>query len=285
MDAPPLDELSARLGIVPREPELIRQAFVHSSYFNENPTLAAGHNERLEFYGDAVIGVAVSRLLFERYPDEDEGFLTARRAALVNREALAVMALSIGLDRYLLLGRGETEAGGATRPSVLAACFEALAGAISLSEGHRAAEAVLERVFGPQLDALAAVPGPPKSAKSLPPGVDPAPPWREAQLPGRRHHRPATRPALPGHCGGRRRGAGGRVPDRAGSAQRSRPPRRRCWSSLTSPATPCSRPFREPSQGAAPPRLQVVCGSDQVRLRAGRERRHRPERLREEQHG
>ncbi|MGH2402643.1 MAG: ribonuclease III domain-containing protein, partial [Candidatus Limnocylindria bacterium] len=95
MDAPPLDELSARLGIVLREPELIRQAFVHSSYFNENPTLAAGHNERLEFYGDAVIGVTVSRLLFEQYPDEDEGFLTARRAALVNREALAAMALSI----------------------------------------------------------------------------------------------------------------------------------------------------------------------------------------------
>ena len=78
MDAPPLDELSARLGIVLREPELIRQAFVHSSFFNENPTLAAGNNERLEFYGDAVIGVAVSRLLFERYPGEDEGFLTAR---------------------------------------------------------------------------------------------------------------------------------------------------------------------------------------------------------------
>ena len=54
MDAPPLDELGARLGIVPRDPELIRQAFVHSSYFNENPDAVAGHNERLEFYGDAV---------------------------------------------------------------------------------------------------------------------------------------------------------------------------------------------------------------------------------------
>ncbi len=167
MVAPPLDELSARLGIVLREPELIRQAFVHSSFFNENPTLAAGHNERLEFYGDAVIGVAVSRLLYERYPAEDEGFLTARRAALVNREALATMALSLGLHRYLLLGRGETDAGGATRPSVLAACFEALAGALSLSEGTERAEAVLQRIFAPQLDALAAIPGPPKSAKSL----------------------------------------------------------------------------------------------------------------------
>ncbi|MEO7294864.1 MAG: ribonuclease III [Candidatus Limnocylindria bacterium] len=167
MDAPNLDELSARLGIALPEPELIRQAFVHSSFFNENPNLAAGHNERLEFYGDAVIGVAVSRLLFERYPDEDEGFLTARRAALVNREALAAMALTIGLDRYLLLGRGETEAGGATRPSVLAGCFEALAGALSLTVGTERAEAVLERLFSPYLEAVGSIAGPPKSAKSL----------------------------------------------------------------------------------------------------------------------
>jgi ribonuclease III len=167
MDAPPLDELSAHLGIVLREQELIRQAFVHSSYHNENPDVAQGHNERLEFYGDAVIGVTVSRLLFEQYPDEDEGFLTARRAALVNREALAELALEIGLDRYLLLGRGEAEAGGATRPSVLAACFEALAGALSLTEGHERTDEVIARLFGPRLAALAAIAGPPKSAKSL----------------------------------------------------------------------------------------------------------------------
>jgi ribonuclease-3 len=167
MDAPRLDELGARLGIVLRDPELIDQAFVHSSFFNENPGLVSGHNERLEFYGDAVIGVAVSRLLYERYPDEDEGFLTARRAALVNREALAALALEIGLDRHLLLGRGETDAGGATRPSLLAACFEALAGALSLSEGTERAEAVLERLFAPRLEALADIIGPPKSAKSL----------------------------------------------------------------------------------------------------------------------
>ena len=167
MDAPPLDELGARLGIVLREPELIARAFVHSSYFNENPDLVAGHNERLEFYGDAVIGVAVSRLLFERYPDEDEGFLTARRAAVVNRDALATMALGLGLDRHLLLGRGETDAGGATRPSLLAGAFEALAGALSLTEGTERAEAVLKDLFVARLDADADIGGPPKSAKSL----------------------------------------------------------------------------------------------------------------------
>lgn len=166
MDAPTLDELTQRLGLVPREPELIRQAFVHSSYFNENPTLVGGHNERLEFYGDAVIGLTVSRLLYDRYPDEDEGFLTARRAALVNRDALASLALAIGVDRYLLLGRGESEAGGAARPSLLAACFEALAGAISLSEGPERTEIVLASLFEPQLEALAQIEGAPKTAKS-----------------------------------------------------------------------------------------------------------------------
>jgi ribonuclease-3 len=166
MDAPSLDELGDRLGIVLSDPELVRQAFVHSSYFNENPSSVAGHNERLEFYGDAVIGLAVSRLLFDRYPDEDEGFLTARRAALVNRDALATMAFALRLDRYLLLGRGETDAGGATRPSVLAACFEALAGALSLSEGNAATERLLQDLFATRLDELNEVEGPPKSAKS-----------------------------------------------------------------------------------------------------------------------
>src|SRR6266508_3930935 len=79
-----LDELGAQLGIALRHPEAIHQAFVHSSYYNENAGGLAGHNERLEFLGDAVIVLIVSRLLYERYPNEDEGFLTARRAALVN---------------------------------------------------------------------------------------------------------------------------------------------------------------------------------------------------------
>jgi ribonuclease III len=160
-----LDDLGDRLGIVLKDPDAIQQAFVHSSYYNENPSAVSGHNERLEFLGDAVIGLIVSRMLYERFPDEDEGLLTARRAALVNRDALAALGLGIGLDRYLRLGRGESEAGGATRPSVLAGAFEALAGAIFLSEGMDVSREWLRRLFaGP-------VPGsddpePPKSAKS-----------------------------------------------------------------------------------------------------------------------
>jgi ribonuclease III len=165
MDVPSLSDLPERLGITLRDPEAIRRAFVHSSYYNENPQAVDGHNERLEFLGDAVIGLVVSRLLYERYPDQDEGFLTARRAALVNRDALAALALEVGLDRYLLLGRGEAEAGGAARPSLLAAAFEAVAGAVFLSEGLDATRTWLRDLFASQL------PGPeetepPKSAKS-----------------------------------------------------------------------------------------------------------------------
>jgi ribonuclease III len=166
MADPSVDELGERLGIVPQDPEAIRQAFVHSSYYNENPTAATGHNERLEFLGDAVIGLIVSRLLYERYPDEDEGFLTARRAALVNRNALAALALELGLDEHLQLGRGEAEAGGATRPSLLAATMEALAGAIFLSEGIETTRGVLRGLFAARIDGPGEASAPPKSAKS-----------------------------------------------------------------------------------------------------------------------
>jgi ribonuclease-3 len=161
-----LDDLGRRLGIELRDPSAIQQAFVHSSYFNENPQVAAGHNERLEFLGDAVIGLIVSRLLYERYPDEDEGFLTARRAALVNRDALASLALELGLDRYLLLGRGEADAGGATRPSLLAATFEAVAGAIFLAEGMARTRDWLRPLFIERVEDEAASVAPLKSAKS-----------------------------------------------------------------------------------------------------------------------
>ena len=165
MVSPRIDELGERLGIVLRDPEAIRQAFIHSSYFNENPGALPGHNERLEFLGDAVIGHVVSRLLYDRFPSEDEGFLTARRAALVNRDSLAAIALELGLERFLLLGRGEAEGGGAARPSLLAATFEALAGALAVSDGLRPTQSWLGRGFSARLGP-AGVSDPPKSAKS-----------------------------------------------------------------------------------------------------------------------
>ncbi len=165
MASPHFDELGERLGIVLKDTAAIRQAFVHSSFYNENPGLVVGHNERLEFLGDAVIGLVVSRLLYDRFPDEDEGFLTARRAALVNRDSLAQIAVELGLDRYLLLGKGEADAGGASRPTLLAATFEAVAGAVAMSDGLARTHRWLRRIFTARLQPGDET-GPPKSAKS-----------------------------------------------------------------------------------------------------------------------
>jgi ribonuclease-3 len=163
--SPIIHELGERLGLDFSDPDTIGQAFVHASYANENPDLVRGNNERLEFLGDAVLGLIISRLLYERFPETDEGGLTAHRASLVNRHALAALARELDLDRYLLLGRGELDSGGARRPSLLAAAFEALLGAVYLSDGLAATEAAFRPLFEGRLvesdrgDAL-------KSAKS-----------------------------------------------------------------------------------------------------------------------
>ena len=165
MTSPTIRELGERLGLVFQDPDAIDQAFIHASYANENPDLVTGNNERLEFLGDAVLGLIVSRILYQRFPESDEGGLTAHRAAIVNRTALAGLASELQLDRYLRLGRGELDSGGAGRPSVLAAGFEALVGAVYLSEGM----AAVESAFAPILSAHLAPPSDaagPKSAKS-----------------------------------------------------------------------------------------------------------------------
>ena len=162
MADPRLGDLGDRLGIVLKDPDAIQQAFVHSSTRISNAV--SGHNERLEFLGDAVIGLIVSRLLYERFPDEDEGLLTARRAALVNRDALASLGLRIGLDRYFRLGR-ESPKPGRHPPIGPRRGIRGLAGAIFLSEGVDVTREWLQRLFEAPLRAPAS-PEPPKSAKS-----------------------------------------------------------------------------------------------------------------------
>ena len=162
MTLPAIEELVARLGIQVRDPASVAQALVHSSYYNENPLLVPGDYERLELVGDAVVNLVVSDLVFRRYPDDDEGALTARRAALVKRPTLAGIALDLQLHRYLLLGRGESQTGVESSPSVLAAVFEAIAGAIYLADGFESAEAWLRPIFEHRLSAPAT-----RSPKSL----------------------------------------------------------------------------------------------------------------------
>jgi ribonuclease-3 len=127
--------LAERLGVPVLDLGLIEQALIHSSWLHEHPDQARGHNERLEFLGDAVVNLAVSIALFERYPDDDEGMLSARRAAIVSTTGLARLATRIDLASALRLGEGEAARGGRRRPSLLASAFEALAGALVLDVG------------------------------------------------------------------------------------------------------------------------------------------------------
>jgi ribonuclease-3 len=123
------------LGITFNNISLLEQALVHSSYVNENPDLAPTPNERLEFLGDAVLGLIVAERLYQDFPQFTEGQMTRLRAALVRRETLARMAQAIGLGDHLYLGKGEEASGGRQKPLNLAGAIEAVIGAIFLDQG------------------------------------------------------------------------------------------------------------------------------------------------------
>jgi ribonuclease-3 len=149
----PADALTERLGLPIRDRDLLAQALVHSSWLHEHPDAARGHNERLEFLGDAVVSLAVSEALYKRHPTDDEGVLSARRAAIVSTPGLARLAARLDLGEFLFLGEGEAQRGGRVRPSLLASAFEALVGAIYLDLGWDAARDWIHRWAGEELEA------------------------------------------------------------------------------------------------------------------------------------
>lgn len=127
--------------------ELCQKALTHKSYANENPSESLGHNERLEFLGDAVLDLIFSEWLFEEYSSVSEGELSKLRASLVNETTFSEVAREIGLDQRMLLGRGEAASGGATKPRLLASVFEALIGAIYLDSDYDRCLQVVRRLF------------------------------------------------------------------------------------------------------------------------------------------
>lgn len=133
-------------GYVFRNTELIRVALTHPSACSGNENIQ--HNQRLEFLGDAVLQLILTRELYDRYPTLGEGGLTRARSKLVNRRFLAHIARGLGLGKYLLLGRGEESLGGRERPSILADAFEAVLGAIYLDGGLEAARAFVLKHLG-----------------------------------------------------------------------------------------------------------------------------------------
>lgn len=146
--------LEARLQLTFKNPALLKQALVHTSYLNENPGIDVGSNERMEFLGDAALGVVVAQQLYLEYPEVDEGRLTELRAHLVRRDTLARAASRLELGEYLQLGRGEDAAGGRKRPTNMARAYEALLGAIFLDGGIVKVRAFVKRSLGVELAAL-----------------------------------------------------------------------------------------------------------------------------------
>ncbi len=130
---------------------LLRQAFSHPSYVRELQQPAASSNQRLELLGDAVLDLVMAEHLYHQYPEEMEGELTRRKAAMVRRTALAQIAQSLGLGDLLLLGHGEDETGGRQKASLLADALEALIGAIYLASGWTAAQDFILNNFEPLL--------------------------------------------------------------------------------------------------------------------------------------
>ncbi|MCX6723759.1 MAG: ribonuclease III [Candidatus Staskawiczbacteria bacterium] len=137
--------LEKKLGTKFKDKNLLRQAFTHRSYLNENPGLKLEHNERLEFLGDAVMELIVTEHLYKDYPEKMEGDLTNWRAALVNAKMLTSVAEELGFNDFLLLSRGEAKELGKARAYILANTFEAFLGAFYLDSGYKPCDEFIKK--------------------------------------------------------------------------------------------------------------------------------------------
>ena len=147
-----LAALQQTLGVSFSDTSLLEQALVHSSYVNENPGSAPVSNERLEFLGDAVLGLLVAEKLYQDSPQLTEGEMTMLRAALVRQETLAHIARTIGLGDYLYLGKGEEASGGRHKPANLAGALEAVIAAVFIDQGQSVARDIILKLFDIELE-------------------------------------------------------------------------------------------------------------------------------------
>ncbi|MEK7593168.1 MAG: ribonuclease III [Patescibacteria group bacterium] len=147
-----LSQLEQKLGVIFKNKNLLKEALTHRSYLNENPSWPLPHNERLEFLGDAVLELAVTEILFSRYPASPEGELTAIRSALVNYQMLADIAKNMELGDFVFLSRGEAKDDGKAREVILANAFEAVLGAVYLDTDYESAKNFIEKAVMNRLD-------------------------------------------------------------------------------------------------------------------------------------
>lgn len=146
-------KLQADFGIVFKDNSLLETAFTHTSYANEHRLLNISHNERLEFLGDAVLQLLISRYLFAKFPKKPEGDLSKMRSMIVREESLAGFSKDCGFESFIKLGKGEEKSGGRDRETILGDLFEAFLGALDLDQGISAVEKFLNQVMIPKVEA------------------------------------------------------------------------------------------------------------------------------------
>src|SRR3989338_7966793 len=145
-----------RAGIVFKDKSLLKQAFTHRSYINENRDYRLAHNERLEFLGDAVLGLVITDYLYKKLKDSNEGELTSLRSALVNADTCSRVASKLGANDFLLLSKGESKDTGRARQYILANTLEALIGAIYLDQGYDVAKKFILTHIAPLVEEVLA---------------------------------------------------------------------------------------------------------------------------------
>lgn len=142
------------MGVNFSDQELLKQALTHRSFLNENKGLKGGHNERLEFLGDAVLELVITHFLYEKYPEKNEGDMTSIRSALVNATTCAEIATKLNVNDFLLLSRGEAKDTGRARQYILANALEAIIGAIYLDLGYDAARDFIIKYIAPMTEKI-----------------------------------------------------------------------------------------------------------------------------------
>ena len=134
------EKFEEKAGVTFKDKNLLKQAFTHRSYINENRDSKLEHNERLEFLGDAVLELVITDYLYKRLKDSNEGELTSLRSALVNADTCSLVAQSLGANNFLLLSKGETKDTGRARQYILANTLEAIIGALYIDQGYDVAK-------------------------------------------------------------------------------------------------------------------------------------------------
>ena len=162
-----LAEIAAALELEFDDISLLEQALVHGSFVSEFPGVFEESNQRLEFLGDAVLGLIVAQELMTRFPEWPEGRMTQVRATLVDGQSLSEIGARLGLGNWLVMGKGEIDRGGSERKSNLVDAFEALVGALFLDQGYEASREFALRVMDPELEIAAEAETAPRHPKSL----------------------------------------------------------------------------------------------------------------------